>query len=263
MPASARRIAVLSDIHGNADALRVALDAAQAAAPDLTVILGDLLTYGAQPLEVLDLLDGFAASAHSQAFISGNHDEFYFRLQAGAEALPYRLAPFVEESVLWTRDRIAAQPALAGRYPWRHRHVDGPVLFSHANPYEYGDWSYVANDEACRKAAQTLRAGGHRLGVFGHSHRAFAAKVAPGGVVPLPQRSWQEIGAEETVIINPGAVGQPRGTGLSYLILDLDGPRIRADIRPIEIDLTAQRRAIAAAALTAQTKDRLLSYLEG
>ncbi|MCB1355365.1 MAG: metallophosphoesterase [Maritimibacter sp.] len=257
-----QRIAVLSDIHGNADALDVALSQVEAEAPDLVVILGDLLTYGTQPLTVLDRLDAFSRGNRARVFISGNHDEFYFGLETGDPGFYDRVPDFVRESVYWTQDRIAPHPHLSARYPWVRSHTEQAVVFAHANPYRYGDWRYVSDPEACRDAAATLAAMGARVGVFGHSHRAFAALVAQGAVRALDQGVWHEIEPEAVAIINPGAVGHPRGTGLSYLRLDVDGARIRADIRAIAFDAAAQRRAIAAAGFTAGTRDKLLSYWE-
>ena len=51
------KVAVISDIHGNADALEYALDEIKLLVPDVTIILGDILTYGCEPLEVLDVLN--------------------------------------------------------------------------------------------------------------------------------------------------------------------------------------------------------------
>ncbi len=256
------RIAVLSDIHANADALDVALDEVEAAAPDLVVCLGDLLTYGSQPLQVLDRFDSLAANPRSSVFISGNHDEFYFGLETGDPGFYDRVPNFVRESVHWTQDRIAGQPRLSKRYPWVRSHTEQAVFLAHANPFRYGDWSYVSGPDACREAAATLIRMGHRVGVFGHSHRAFAMLVSEGEVTNLNQGVWQEIAAGAVVLLNPGAVGHPRGTGLSFLLLDIDGARIRADIRAIPVDVEAQRRAIATSDFSAETRDKLLSYWE-
>jgi predicted phosphodiesterase len=256
------RIAVLSDIHGNADALDVALDGVEAAEPDLTVILGDLLTYGSQPLPVLDRLDTLAASPRSSVFISGNHDEFYFGLETGDPGFYDRVPQFVRESVHWTHRQIAREQPLSERYPWVRSRTEHAVFLAHANPYRYGDWRYISGPDACREVAVTLKRMGHRVGVFGHSHRAFAALVSEGEVSPLDQGSWQQIAPEAVVVLNPGAVGHPRGTGLSYLLLDIDGARIRADIHTITVDVAAQRRAIATSDLGAETRDKLLFYWE-
>ena len=55
------RIAVLTDIHASSDPLQLALTAARREGFDRMLILGDLLTYGVQPLETLELVQGATA----------------------------------------------------------------------------------------------------------------------------------------------------------------------------------------------------------
>ena len=74
------KIAVISDIHSNADSLGIVLKKLKNEKIDITIILGDILTYGCQPLEVLSMLDKYR-SENEVIFIKGNHDQFYFDLQ--------------------------------------------------------------------------------------------------------------------------------------------------------------------------------------
>jgi predicted phosphodiesterase len=64
-----KRVAVLSDVHGNAIALAAALAEVEREQPDLVLFGGDL-TWGAQPVETYRL----AASVESAAFVRGNSD---------------------------------------------------------------------------------------------------------------------------------------------------------------------------------------------
>jgi len=50
------RIAIVSDVHANADALRAVLDDIDRRNVRAVVCLGDTVGYGAEPAEVLDLL---------------------------------------------------------------------------------------------------------------------------------------------------------------------------------------------------------------
>ena len=50
------KIAIISDIHSNADALSIVVGELAKNNVDLTIILGDILTYGCQPLEVINIL---------------------------------------------------------------------------------------------------------------------------------------------------------------------------------------------------------------
>ena len=64
------KIAVISDIHSNADALTKILDELNKEKADTTIFLGDILTYGCQPLEVLDMLVEYKRK-NSIIFIKG------------------------------------------------------------------------------------------------------------------------------------------------------------------------------------------------
>ena len=48
------RLALISDIHGNIDALEAALAEIEKQAPDRIVILGDLVLNGPRPVETVD-----------------------------------------------------------------------------------------------------------------------------------------------------------------------------------------------------------------
>src|SRR5690348_914004 len=62
------RVAVLSDVHGNARALEAVLD--DIAGVDLIVANGDLLAYGPRPAETLAIL----RSVPGVRYVSGNND---------------------------------------------------------------------------------------------------------------------------------------------------------------------------------------------
>ncbi len=259
---SVQTIAVLSDIHGNADALAAAVAEMDLSSPDLIIILGDLLTYGVQPHAVLDAVDRLAARGNC-VFISGNHDQFYFDLDRGAPDFYASIPEFVLESVRWTHDQLSDAPALADRYPWQARHALDDILFSHANPYDYGDWSYVSKPDQWADAAETLRAQGFRIGIFGHSHRAFAVSVDPqGAATPVELNQWFTPKPDNVLIANPGTIGQPRGTGFSYLMIYRDGPKIRFDLPKIDFDRAKFCKAIENADLSAGTREKLVSFME-
>ena len=75
-------IVILSDVHGNARALRAALVQALRDPIDHLVFLGDLLTYGHDVQEVLDLVNE-AQTKHDAVLLIGNHDQLYFDIAKG------------------------------------------------------------------------------------------------------------------------------------------------------------------------------------
>jgi predicted phosphodiesterase len=75
------RVALLSDMHGNAVAFRAALADVERVEPDLIVSLGDVAQGGPQPLECVEILRELGCPC-----VFGNSDEFLLTLDLGQEA---------------------------------------------------------------------------------------------------------------------------------------------------------------------------------
>lgn len=76
------RVALISDVHGNSEALREVLDDVAVADVDAVCSLG-CLTWGPHPLEVLDLLHQFGRPTF---FLRGNGERALLELAAGTRA---------------------------------------------------------------------------------------------------------------------------------------------------------------------------------
>ena len=121
------RVALLSDMHGNAVAFRAALaDLEERGKPDLIVALGDVAQGGPQPSECLELLQELGCPC-----VYGNSDEFLVTLDLGAEEAPdvERLMTTAE----WSREQLGDEGLdfLRGFEPTVEV---GRVLCCHATP---------------------------------------------------------------------------------------------------------------------------------
>jgi predicted phosphodiesterase len=121
------RVALLSDMHGNAVAFRAALaDLEERGKPDLIVALGDVAQGGPQPSECLELLQELGCPC-----VYGNSDEFLVTLDLGAEEAPdvERLMTTAE----WSRKQLGDEGLdfLRGFEPTVEV---GRVLCCHATP---------------------------------------------------------------------------------------------------------------------------------
>lgn len=184
------KLGVISDLHANAAALEAALALLALEDLDGLVVLGDVLSYGCRPLEVIRLLEG-AARSWPTRFIIGNHDELYFQLQRGDESYLEQLPLWIQESARWTTAQLGAL-RLAEAFAWQQEHVVADVLFAHANPFVHGDWTYLNDSETRRRAAQMLASRSLSTGIFGHTHRALDETI------------------DGVRLLNPGSLGQPR-----------------------------------------------------
>jgi predicted MPP superfamily phosphohydrolase len=76
------RLAAFSDIHANAQALESAVSSLHKISPDVVLVLGDMLSYGCEPVKVLDELSRLTESFDTR-FVLGNHDEIYRNAEIG------------------------------------------------------------------------------------------------------------------------------------------------------------------------------------
>jgi predicted phosphodiesterase len=120
------RVALVSDMHGNAVAFRAALADLEADRPDLIVSLGDVAQGGPQPAECVELLRELGCPC-----VFGNSDEFLLTLDLGAEIAED------EERLLATADwsrRQLGEERLEFLNGFDPTVTTGRVLCCHATP---------------------------------------------------------------------------------------------------------------------------------
>ncbi len=219
--------AIISDIHGNAEALRTVLADIDSRGIDRIICLGDIVGYGPQPLECVDLVAERCAWS-----LIGNHD-FAVLYE------PTNFNPGAEQAAFWTRDQFDAEPdeALrAKRYEFlgrlRVRVVESapgtetPVLAVHGSPrrpineYIFPDDVMTAVDKMRQIFDQI-----DRYAVVGHSHVPGVFTDEPDFYPPGELGSLTyTFSDDEKAIINVGSVGQPRDHDprASYAIMHSD-----------------------------------------
>jgi predicted phosphodiesterase len=239
------KIGVVSDLHANAPAVDAALSLLEREeAIDALVVLGDLLTYGCRPVEVIARLQR-ASTRWPTTFLVGNHDQLYFELQRGEHAYFDTVPKWIQESARATADALdAAHIQLADTFTWQREHVVGDTLFSHANPFGAGDWTYLNGDDARTRAVQVLHTRSMRMGVFGHTHRTLD--------------DTRDTGPARVRLVNPGSLGQPRdGTARSTVGLWVDGDW---RIMDVAYDVRAHLADVERSSLSTQTKREIVKY---
>lgn len=233
------RIAVLSDIHSNLEALRAVLDALPSV--DRILCLGDIVGYGADPAAVIDLLRERGAEA-----VQGNHD---WAVVTGDTEW---FNPWAARAVEWTRSVLDRGPVdYLQRLP-RTLDLPGPdVLAVHGSPRD-PLFEYVVSAEA---ALGSFGATGRRVILLGHSHVAMRFSLRERRV---EWRAFPEGGGEvlgPRTLLNPGSVGQPRDGNprASLALLDEDG----FEIRRVEYDVARAAGKIREAGLPEFLAQRL------
>lgn len=238
------KIAVLSDVHSAAEHFRDALEAARAEGFDRLVILGDLLTYGPDPVETIALAED-ALSNDDAILIKGNHDLLYMD---GPERDAYasRLPDWIRESVDWTASQLDNRGRIDD-LPWQDEWSDGRLLLSHANPFAAGDWTYVKDDESAAAAAAALEARGFGWGVFGHVHRFRRY---------LPANSAR--------VATVGSIGQPRDKAepFSQWAMLTSEPQFSIEQRRVERGWDSTAEKIRKTSMSEATRERLCQFYQ-
>lgn len=208
------RIALMSDLHANLEALETCLRHARGQGVGRFAFLGDLVGYGADPAAVVDRV---AEMAQQGAWVlKGNHDEAIARDDASLtdEALAV---------IAWSRERLSAdQRAFLAGLPTVV--TDEDLSLVHASADAPLEWRYVRDESTagrCLAAAEGVWcAVGHvheqRLYYQGAGRSLMAFAPTPGSSIPVGRhRRW---------LMVVGSVGQPRdgSTAAAYAVLDTD-----------------------------------------
>jgi len=252
------RIAVISDIHSNADSLHLVLNELKTQQVEMTICLGDLLTYGTKPNEVINLLLHYQ-DENRLIMIKGNHDQFYFDI-LNNNFSPYLMSDFVLESIHWTATKLIFHD-LESLFNWRENFIFEDIYFSHANPFEYGDWRYVEKPDLLEAAFLKLDDYNCRYGVFGHSHRQSIMKRSENSIFEVEQCPISNFERNESLIINAGSLGQPRGRGYSYCLITLEENEITIDLKRFEPDVDKLIDSLNQKEISIETKSKLAHYL--
>lgn len=246
------KVAVLADIHANVRALEAVLEAVDAEETDFVVVLGDLVGYGARPGDVLDLV-----RLHVDLAVLGNHDHAVL-----AEASAAGTSASARRATEWTRARLRAdQLAQLAQLPKIAR-ARG-LLCAHGcylNPDHY--YGYVtstmldANLDALEAWPDTRAP---VVGLCGHTHVPMAAYRRRGELVEMerPSGTIEWPADADSVLLNPGAVGQPRDGDprASFALVD---PHARtAELRRVSYDVEGTVMEILAAGLPEPNAERL------
>ena len=236
------RLAVVSDIHGNLEALEAVLSDIEAHAVGAIACLGDFVGYGASPNECVERLRG-----RIEAAVLGNHDaaaigrlklgSFHSDAAAAARWTAGSLTPA-------TRSYLESLPMAA---PWRG------LWLVHASPADPDAWHYVLSAE---DAIEELPAFAGRVCLIGHSHVPGAYAQGPDGLI-YTREARVHLAPDHRFLVNVGSVGQPRDGDprAAYLLLDEEEGHL-THVR-VEYDIAGAMGRIRAAGLPAFLSERL------
>jgi predicted phosphodiesterase len=240
------RIAVFSDIHSNLEALEAVLAHASQQRVDRYVCLGDVVGYGANPNECIELLQNIPDCP----CLLGNHD-------AAVLKIPLNMNSDARHSINWTRE-LLTESSLQYLEEMEDLIKWDQLSFCHSNPYRPRNWYYVTEKTYISSSFARSKA---KILFVGHTHVPVAITRRNFFCVYIraPRHSMVVPAAEvNRQIFNCGSVGQPRDGDprASYLIYDDE--KMEVEFYRVDYDFLQAGEKILGAGLPESFARRLI-----
>ncbi len=245
------KLALISDVHANLEALEAVLAAIAAEGVDLILHLGDLVGYNANPNECVALI-----RERGILCVAGNHDRAVIdaRLAQDFNLIAY-------QALIWSQEQLTPDhKAFLQHLPVTLRVVD-QFLACHGTPNSPD--AYISLHFQGKRVLNQLRRELAPLKIcfFGHTHRrALWCRDIRGKVFQVPLVEGPiPLDPECHYLVNPGSVGQPRNhiPLASYAVFDTETYAVHFRLVPYNIGQT--QRKILAANLPPYLAERLAS----
>jgi diadenosine tetraphosphatase ApaH/serine/threonine PP2A family protein phosphatase len=238
------RIAILSDVHGNLPAFEAVLGDVEDESVEEVWCLGDLVGYGAQPDDCVQL-----ARDRCDLSLAGNHD-----LVVTGDIPISDFSATAATAARWTQETISEETMtyLKGLKPADPTRE--PALY-HASPRD-PVWEYVLSTWQAEENIDLMEA---RVAAVGHSHVAlWFNRDDEGNMSGATARAGEEKDLSAgRWLVNPGGVGQPRDGDPRAAWLLLDTSTWTAEWRRVEYPIEEAARAIEEAGLPPVLAERL------
>jgi predicted phosphodiesterase len=231
--------AIISDIHSNLEALQAVLKDIESQGVKDIYCLGDVVGYGPNPRECIDLV-----MQHCQLVLLGNHDQ-------GAMFDPEGFNPSAERAIFWTRQQLEIADGSRSQKERRweflaerpRQHREDVHLYVHGSARNPLNEYVFPEDIYNQRKLERIFALVERYCFQGHTH-------VPG----VFTENFQFLSTEDVdgnykldshkTLCNVGAVGQPRDGNWRACYVMLDGDTIR--YRRVEYDVESTIRKIYA-----------------
>jgi diadenosine tetraphosphatase ApaH/serine/threonine PP2A family protein phosphatase len=239
------RIAILSDIHANLEALSEVLACVERERPDTVVCLGDVVGYGASANECCALV-----RRHAAVTLLGNHDaavsgrmDYSFYYDAARHALDWTAAKLERDHLEWLRG-----------LGFTHR--IGEAGFSHGSPTHPEAYEYVFALEQARELTPSF-ADLATVNFVGHSHLCKVFALGPGGEVVEVVSTRFGLRAGYKYVVSVGSVGQPRDCDNRACFVLYDSERREVSYQRVAYDIETSAQKIFDADLALNFGKRL------
>jgi predicted phosphodiesterase len=237
---------IISDIHGNIEALTEVLGELDSLGVEQIICLGDTVGYGASPNECVE-----AMIEREAICIMGNHDR-----EAISDEHPASFNEDARRAILWTRETLTdSNIKFLSDLPHQRKLNDDTIL-CHGSPRSVDEYIFSADRASTVLSWLRLQSPDTKNVFFGHTHLQMYISTAPKSEVGDLSEPVT-LNPEYTHLINPGSVGQPRDgfQAASFLIYDSDNSTI--EFMNVTYNVKKAASKIEAAGLPSGLADRL------
>ena len=187
---------ICSDIHSNATAFEAVLESMRENGVERRVCLGDIVGYGVDTDECVDLV-----KKNMDVCLIGNHDSVAVKYESSVGFNPY-----AKQAIEWTQKNLSKESvAYIRSLPYIYEEND--ICFVHASPLSPADWVYVTDLEDALNAFDHFS---ERYCFVGHTHSPVIIASRPLAIPKILDEYEYVIANTERLLVNVGSVGQPR-----------------------------------------------------
>ena len=198
------RYAIISDIHANEAALRAVLTDAADAHAEKIVCLGDVLGYGPEPVQTLELI-----YRRAHVCLAGNHDDAVSGRFGTDEFTPFAAAAVKRHRAALSGEAIDWLRRLPHvcEFPSSNENPDGDFACAHGDFSDPKNFNYVLEPE---EAMPSWLERTEQLLFVGHSHKPGIFVLGESGIPHALEPSDFVLEPGKRYLVNVGSVGYPR-----------------------------------------------------
>ena len=228
-------IAIISDIHGNLEALRAVLEDARRQGAEAIYCLGDVVGYGPNPRECIDLV------MDCKLCLLGNHDQ-------GAMFDPDGFNQSAEKAIFWTRAQLesTAEPRALREKRWDYlaerprSHRENGFLFVHGSARNPLNEYVFPEDIYNQRKMERIFALVDKYCFQGHTHVPGIFTEGMQFLAPEEIEYTYKLDGRKT-LCNVGSVGQPRDGNWRACYVVVDNDTIKFRRVEYDVDTTVQK----------------------
>lgn len=222
-----KSIAIISDIHANLEALNKVLSEIEKINPDTIVCLGDIIGYGPNPNECLDIL----LKKENILFLKGNHEDIWL------ENIDFNTCSDLGKNSACYMKRMVDKKYEKAIKLFRNNLEIENLGFYHTFSKSLLEYPYLNKVENIVNSFSETKT---NINFYGHTHRPRVTQVSDIKIKDsmIKKNICMKLESDKRYYINVGSVGQQRDTrtDASYAILEMFKGELLLKINRVEYD---------------------------